>query len=152
MQGRWWSEVIHNTSAKTQAVLARYNMHGPMVARCSFLAREVILSKTAIYDLLKNYKATKQCWAASLVRQRNAIEMAFRCRDDDGPHRPDFNDIWSPYQLAKIFDPLINYVQKKKWTPSEKNFLDPCMVFITCKHRPDATDRKRKCLLVTHIV
>ena len=46
----------------------------------------------------------------------------------------------------------LNYVQKKKWTPSEKNFLDPRMVFITCKHRPDATDRKRKCLLVTHIV
>ena len=37
--------------------------------------------------------------------------------------------------ILVIFDPLINYIQKK-WTPSEKYFLDPRMVFITCKHRP----------------
>ena len=54
--------------------------------------------------------------------------------------------------ILVIFDPLINYISKKNWTPSEKNFLDPRMVFITCKHRPDATDHKRKCLLVSHIV
>ena len=56
----------------------------------------------------------------SLVRQGNAIEMAFRCWVDDGPHRPDFSDIWSSYQLDKIFDPPINYVQKKKLDPIGK--------------------------------
>ena len=48
--------------------------------------------------------------------------------------------------ILVIFDPLINYIKKKNWTPLEKTFLIRAsgMVFITCKHRQDATDHKRK--------
>ena len=92
--GRWWPDVAF--------------WHGKL-----FSAKQLYMISWKITKLLSKVEP-------SLVRQWNAIEMAFRCRDDDGPHRPDFSDILSPYQLDKIFDPLINYVQKKNWTPSEK--------------------------------
>ena len=45
-----------------------------------------LLSNTGL-DLLKNHKATKPTFdvGPSSARQRNAIKMAFRWRDEDGP-------------------------------------------------------------------
>ena len=52
-------------------------------------------------DHLKNHKATKQAFnvGPSSARQRNAILMAFRWRDEDGPLW--YLDPTSPHQLEK---------------------------------------------------
>ena len=79
--GRWWPDVAF--------------WHAKL-----FSAKQLYMISWKITKLLSNVEP-------SLVRQWNTIEMAFRCRDDDGPHRPDFSDIWSPYQLyTEKMDPI----------------------------------------------
>ena len=69
-------------------------------------------------DPLKKHKATKPAfnvWPPS-ARQRNAIQMAFRWRADDGPFIVVFGS-FLPSSTKKQ-----NKKKRQSWTPSDKTF------------------------------